>query len=132
MAHHKDPLPDLRATVQAYWKAAGAHDWVTFDKTLADDVTYDLPQTGERIHGRSALSRFHRDYPAAWHAEVLRTVVQGYSAVTWLHVTVGLEELHAITFFTADPTTGLLTDITEFRPEPYEPPTGREHLVERY
>lgn len=27
---------------------------------------------------------------------------------------------------------GVITSVTDFWPEPYEPPTGREHLVERY
>ncbi|MEU8886973.1 nuclear transport factor 2 family protein [Streptomyces sp. NPDC048442] len=128
MTHHTD----LHATVHTYWTSAEARDWDTFDTTLADDVTYDLPQTRERIHGKAAYSRFNRDYPDTWHAQVLRTVVETTHAVTWLHVTVGLEERHALTFFTADPTTGLLTTITDFWPEPYEPPRGREHLVERY
>ena len=27
---------------------------------------------------------------------------------------------------------GLITGVTDFWPEPYEPPAGREHLVERW
>ena len=27
---------------------------------------------------------------------------------------------------------GLITRVTDFWPEPYEPPPGREHLVERW
>ena len=27
---------------------------------------------------------------------------------------------------------GLITSVTDFWPEPYEPPSGREHLVERW
>jgi hypothetical protein len=29
-------------------------------------------------------------------------------------------------------TDGLITGVTDFWPEPYEPPPGREHLVERW
>jgi hypothetical protein len=29
-------------------------------------------------------------------------------------------------------TDGLITRVTDFWPEPYEPPPGREHLVERW
>lgn len=126
------PPPSLRKTVDTYWSAAEARDWDTFDATLAEDVLYDLPQTRERISGRSAYSRFHREYPDNWHARVLRTVAEDEHVVTWLHVTVGLEEVHAVTFFTGDPATGLITTVTDFWPEPYEPPTGREKLVERY
>jgi hypothetical protein len=27
---------------------------------------------------------------------------------------------------------GLITRVTDFWPDPYEPPSGREHLVERW
>ncbi|CAL9471579.1 hypothetical protein [Streptomyces sp. enrichment culture] len=37
----------------------------------------------------------------------------------------------AFSFFTGDDT-GRISAITEFRPEPYDPPAGREHLTERY
>jgi ketosteroid isomerase-like protein len=126
------PALPIATLVETYWKAVDAHDWDLFDTTLADDVVYDLPQTRERIRGKQAYSRFHRDYPGVWQTRVLRTVVEPHQAVTWVHTTTGLTELHAQTFFTTDPDTGLITEITEFWPEPYEPPTGREHLVERY
>ncbi|CAM5718940.1 SnoaL-like domain-containing protein OS=Streptomyces microflavus OX=1919 GN=Smic_35540 PE=4 SV=1 [Streptomyces microflavus] len=39
--------------------------------------------------------------------------------------------MHAIHFFTFDDR-GQITGVTDFWPESYEPPAGREHLVERY
>ncbi|CAM5638549.1 polyketide cyclase [Streptomyces spiroverticillatus] len=132
MTENLSPTPPLPTLIATYWKAVNDHDWDLFDTTLADDVVYDLPQTRERIRGKEAYSRFNREYPGAWQTRVLRTVVESPQAATWTHTTSGLTELHAQTFFTTDPRTGLITEITEFWPEPYEPPTGREHLVERY
>lgn len=37
----------------------------------------------------------------------------------------------ALTFFRFDKS-GRIAHITDFWPTPYEPPSGREHLVERY
>ncbi|MCP3817898.1 nuclear transport factor 2 family protein [Streptomyces sp. A3M-1-3] len=124
---------ELRRTVETYWASAEARDWDTFASTLAEDVVYDLPQTRERISGRERYVRFNREYPGDWHLRIERIVADPGSgqAVSWTHFTVGLEEMYAVNLFTAD-AAGRIATITDFWPEPYEPPTGREHLVERY
>ncbi|MGR8009246.1 nuclear transport factor 2 family protein [Streptomyces hypolithicus] len=127
-------MTKLRKTVDTYWTSAENRDWTTFAVTLADDVRYDLPQTRERIHGKENFVRFNRDYPGDWHLRTRRTVADPDTGevVTWARVTVGAaKDLHAVSFFTAD-TEGRIATITDFWPEPYEPPTGRAHLVERY
>ncbi|MGW7361950.1 nuclear transport factor 2 family protein [Streptomyces sp. NPDC054841] len=121
----------LRKTVETYWSSAEARDWQAFAATLAEDVVYDLPQTRERIRGKETYLRFNQEYPGDWHVRVQRVVADEEGAVTWIHVTAGLEEMHAINFFTAD-AEGRISTVTDFWPEPYEPPAGREHLVERY
>ncbi|PIM70956.1 hypothetical protein CTU88_20915 [Streptomyces sp. JV178] len=125
------PAGGLRGTVETYWASAVARDWDAFADTLAEDVVYELPQTRERIRGRERYVRFNRDYPADWHARVERIVAEPGQVVSWIRVTVGPEEMDAVSFFTGD-AHGRITSVTDFWPEPYEPPTGREHLVERY
>lgn len=126
-------MTELRKTVETYWAAADARDWTTFADTLAAEVVYDLPQTRERIRGKDAFLRFNVDYPGDWRVRTERVVADpdAGQVVTWLHVTVGAEEMHAVSFFTGDGE-GRIAEITDFWPEPYEPPAGREHLVERY
>lgn len=124
-------MTELRKTVESFWSAAEARDWSTFASTLAEDVLYDLPQTRERIRGRDRYVRFNREYPGEWHLRIQRIVADAEQAATWIHVTVGLEEIYAVTFFTGDKE-GRITTVTDFWPEAYEPPPGREHLVERY
>jgi len=124
-------MTDLRKTVESYWATADARDWTGFADTLAEDVVYTLPQTRERIRGRGKYVQFNREYPGDWHVRIERVMAEPGQAVTWTHFTVGLEEMHAITFFTADGQ-GRIATVTDFWPEPYEPPAGREHLVERY
>lgn len=87
--------------------------------------------------------QFNREYPGDWHARIERVVAepghvgeteqpdQPGQVVSWMYVTVGLEEMYAISFFTGD-SDGRIATVTDFWPEPYEPPAGREHLVERY
>ncbi|MFD7533804.1 MULTISPECIES: nuclear transport factor 2 family protein [unclassified Streptomyces] len=124
---------DLRAVVETYWSAADARDWDAFAATLADEVLYDLPQTRERIRGKERYLRFNREYPGEWQVRVERVVAdgEGRQAAVRTRFTVGAEELPAVHFFVFD-ATGRISGITDFWPEPYEPPAGREHLVERY
>ncbi|MFF3711221.1 nuclear transport factor 2 family protein [Streptomyces phaeochromogenes] len=122
---------DLRKTVESFWAAAEDRNWTAFADTLAEDVVYTLPQTRERISGREKYVEFNREYPGDWHLRIERMVAEPGQVVTWLHVTVGLDEMYAISFFTGDAEGRVLT-VTDFWPEPYEPPVGREHLVERY
>ncbi|MEU4497617.1 nuclear transport factor 2 family protein [Streptomyces sp. NBC_00210] len=124
-------MTELRKTVESFWSAAEARDWSTFASTLAEDVLYDLPQTRERIRGKDSYVQFNREYPGDWHLRIQRIVADSEQVVTWIHVTVGLEEVYAVTFFTGDEE-GRITTVTDFWPEAYEPPPGREHLVERY
>ncbi|MER5502911.1 MULTISPECIES: nuclear transport factor 2 family protein [unclassified Streptomyces] len=124
---------ELRVAVETYWSAADSRDWGAFAATLADDVLYDLPQTRERIRGKERYLRFNREYPGDWRVRVERIVAdrEGHQAAARTLVTTGVEESHAIHFFTFDGA-GRINGITDFWPEAYEPPAGREHLVERY
>lgn len=118
-------------TVVAYWTAAEARDWPAFGALLADDVVYDLPQTRERIRGRATYLRFNEEYPGDWHATVVLAVGEGRHAATWTKFAVDGGEQPALCYFELDDD-GLIARITDFWPEPYEPPAGRDHLVERY
>lgn len=124
-------MTDLRRTVESFWASAQVGDWSAFAETLAEDVVYTLPQTRERISGRERFVEFNREYPADWHLRIERVVAEPGQVVTWARVTVGLEEMDAVSFFTGDES-GLISAVTDFWPEPYEPPAGRDHLTERY
>jgi len=113
------------------------HDLLEFVEPLIYSSSLDfraveaVSETRERISGRERYVEFNREYPGDWHVRIERVVAEPGQAVTWAHFTVGLEEMHAITFFTAD-ARGRIATVTDFWPEPYEPPAGREHLAERY
>ncbi|MFR0358451.1 nuclear transport factor 2 family protein [Streptomyces sediminimaris] len=122
-------MTDLRKTVERFWAAAAARDWSAFADTLSEDVVYTLPQTRERITGRQRYVEFTREYPGDWRLRIERVVAEPGQVVSWIHFTVGLEEMYGISFFSG---TDRITSITDFWPEPYEPPAGRDHLTERY
>jgi ketosteroid isomerase-like protein len=120
-----------RQVVEMYWEAAEARDWAAFGALLADDVVYELRQTRESVRGRDAYVRFNAEYPGDWHVHVERAVGDERHAATWITSdNDGVVET-GVCFFELDDD-GLITRITDFWPEPYEPPAGREHLVDRW
>lgn len=121
----------LRRNVEKFWAAAEARDWEAFAGTLADDVAYEAPMSRERVRGREAYVRFNREFPGDWHVRVERVVAEAGEAVSWVRVTDGDDVHVGISFFRGDGE-GRIVAVTDFWPEPYEPPAGREHLTERY
>ena len=122
---------DLGGIVQRYWALAEARDWSAYGELLADDVIYEMPQTLERIEGKERYLRFNREYPGDWHISVQRVVADRQTAASWVVSRIGAEIEVGISFFDFDGD-GRITKVTDFWPQPYEPPPGREHLVDRY
>ena len=120
-----------RATATAYVERLEARDWPGLTALLAEDVVYEMPQTRERIRGRVALLRFNQEYPGDWHLRVRRVVADGRFAAVWLDVRVGAEQEDACVWLELSQD-GLIDRVVDYWPEPYEPPPGREHLVERW
>jgi ketosteroid isomerase-like protein len=122
--------PDAKALVAAFVDRLERRDWDGLAALLDPDVVYELPQTRERIRGRDRYVQFNAEYPGDWHVEprvVLGDDRDGSLLFRWR---LGDEDSLAIAFFeVAD---GRITKVTDFWPEPYEPPPGREHLVERW
>ncbi|MEU1689334.1 nuclear transport factor 2 family protein [Micromonospora sp. NPDC005707] len=120
-----------RQTGQDYVDRLERRDWPALAGLLTDDVVYEMPQTRERIRGREAFLRFNIEYPGDWHLRVRRLVADGGSAALWLDVRVGDEQQDACVWLEVSEH-GLISRIVDYWPEPYDPPQGREHLVERW
>jgi hypothetical protein len=115
----------------SYWAAIEKRDWSAFAALLDADVIYELPQSRERIRGREAYVRFNIEYPGDWHVRVERVIGEDGQAATWTRFTVGGDTHDALTFLELG-AEELIVKVTDFWPEPYDPPAGREHLVERF
>lgn len=114
-----------------FWEALEARDWDRFGATMNEDVVGTWPQTRETVRGRDALIRFMAAYPGEWHLAVEEVHADGTGAATRIAFTVDGETVAGLTFF-ATGADGRIASFTEFWPEPYQPPPGREHLLERY
>lgn len=106
-------------------------DWDSWAALLHPEVVYELPQSRERIRGRSQYLQFNQEYPGDWHLHLKVAIADAENGVAWFSWEVpGTEAADGMAFFTfAD---GLITSVTDFWPEAYDPPPGREHLVERW
>ncbi len=115
----------------AYVESLEQRDWPRLTGLLAQDVVYEMPQTRERIRGRADFLRFNTEYPGDWHLRPRRVMADGPHVALWLDVRVGDERQDACVWLEVTEA-GTIGAITDYWPEPYEPPAGREHLVERY
>ena len=119
--------------VKAYWIAANDRNWNAFANLLADGVVYEGPQTRERVRGVSKYLRFNIEgFPGDWHLRVIRIVGEDRYAASWIDFTNADGTIQpGLCFFEVN-NEGKITRITDFWPDPYELPTQRQHLVERY
>jgi hypothetical protein len=119
--------------VEAYWAAANDRNWEAFAKLLADDMVYEGRQTRERVRGVTNYLRFNTEgFPGDWHLKVVRVVGEGRYAASWIDFTnADRTKQPGLCFFELNDD-GKIARITDFWPDPYELPTQRHHLVERY
>ena len=122
--------PTVTGTIAAFYAALEARDWQTLGALLDDGVVYAVPQTRERVNGREAYVRFNREYPGDWHLELLALHEDHSGGAAEVGFRVGEAELVNVAFFRF--VDGRIAGIRDYWPEPYDPPPGREHLVERY
>ena len=118
--------------VAAFAQRLEARDWEGFGALLHPEVVYEIPQTHERIRGRERYVTFNAEYPGDWHIEprkILGDADDGCLLFRWTSGDDDDDQLAVAFFEVAD---GLITKVTDFFPEPYDPPPGREHLVERW
>ena len=119
-----------RELLERFIASLEARDWDIWAALLHPAVVYEIPQSRERIRGRDHYLRFNQEYPGDWHLRPKVVIADEHHGVVWFEWRLDDRIDDAMAFFTfAD---GLVTQVTDFWPEPYEPPPGREHLVERW
>jgi hypothetical protein len=101
---------------------------------LSPDVVDDFSQTRQHIIGREAYLKVNEDIAdhstGNWRFMSRRIIAHSTGAASWVDFNT-TKTVTVITFFCFTES-GLMSVINHFCPEPYAPPSGREHLVERY
>lgn len=117
------------ALVRSYVERLEARDWAGVTQVLHPDVTYRLPQTREVVRGRDAYLRWNREYPDGWHLRLAEAYGDLSGGAARVDVEVDDERVTAIVFVSVEG--GLITEIYDWWPTPYDPPPGRAHLATR-
>jgi ketosteroid isomerase-like protein len=125
-----EPMTDTKTLVAAFADRLERRDWDGLAELLDPDVVYELPQTRERIRGRDRYVQFNAEYPGDWHIEPRVVLGDDHDGSLLFRWRSGDEDQLAVAFFEVGD--GRITKVTDFWPEPYDPPPGREHLVERW
>jgi hypothetical protein len=118
-----------REITAQFARALEGRDWQRFAALLAEDVLYEIPQTREIIRGSERYVQFNAEFPGDWHITPERIIADETGASMLFRWDLDGGSSLAIVFFEIQD--GLVRRITDFWPDPYEPPPGREHLVER-
>ena len=124
-----------REIAERFMASLEARDWAAWAALLHPDVVYEIPQSRERIRGRDRYRQFNQEYPGDWHLRPKVIIADEHHGVVWFEWRLDGRPGEASTddgmaFF--EFSDGLITRITDFWPESFEPPSGREHLVERW
>ena len=128
--HRTGAVTDGSELAAAFVERLERRDWDGLGELLHPGVVYELPQSRERIRGRDRYIQFNAEYPGDWHIDPRVVLGDDHHGAVLFRWTMDRESSLAIVFFEFDD--GRITKVTDFWPEPYEPPPGREHLVERW
>lgn len=124
-------MDQTRQLIDRFFATMESRDWAGFADVAHAAMIYEIPRSRERIRGRDRYVQFNQDYPGDWHVtptQILADADAGVARFDWRVGETPIEE--AFVFFVVRD--GLLASVTDSWPEPYDPPTGRAHLTERW
>ncbi len=126
-------MTDTAARARAFVENLEARDWDAWTALLSPDVIYEMPQSRERIRGRDRYLRFNQTYPGDWHLQPKVVIGDESRAVVWFDWRVGEDDSGDAQVFLEFDGEGLVARVTDFWPEPYEPPERLDpSLFERW
>lgn len=125
------PMSDHRDLVERFVTTLSDRDWGDWRELMTEDVVYEIPQSRERIRGRAKYEQFNREYPGDWSLEPRVVIADERNGVVWFDWLLdSVRRGDGMAFFEFED--DLIARITDFWPEEFEPPAGREHLTERW
>jgi len=128
----EEPMQEeqIRAALNAHWRASADGDADAEHEIYADDSICDYPQSGERILGRSnlqALRSHHPGKPSGF--EVKRILGSGNLWVT--EYTIQYKGQRAFTVSMMEFRDGKVVHETQYFADPFEAPAWRKQWVQQ-
>jgi hypothetical protein len=121
---------DTRQRIEEHWAHANARRWDAFAALFAPDLRYEVPQTREYAEGAHAYVELFRTWPGDWRAVIRELLCEGPRAVCRIDFVIGADTATGISFFTLN-AQGLIVEVTDWWPDPYEPPERATPLLKR-
>ena len=113
----------MSETAQKYVTALDRRDWVGLAALLSEDVEYLVAQTGERVLGRANVVSFNRRFPGNWSLQLVRSVGNAGRTALEMDFTDAGETQRAVVWL--EHPAGVIAHITDYWPDPYDPPAFR-------
>lgn len=109
-----------RSLILQHWSFANERRWIEFSKLLHSDMRYEVPQTREYIESGAGYLEMFATWPGNWVAKIRHLVCEESKAICVIDFVVGAETMTGISIFELNG--GVIGQVTDFWPEPYEPP----------
>lgn len=121
---------NLRDLIEEHWRLGNAREWSAFGKLLHPDLRYECPQTREYIDSGAGYLDLFQTWPGDWSAKITNLICEENQAVCVIDFIVGDEKMTGISIFQV--TAGLIHQVTDYWPEPYEPQTRQTKYMKRH
>lgn len=120
-------MSGTRTVIEAFWQCMQDNDWAGAAQLFSPGFELIWPQSGERFDAEGFVA-VNSQYPAEgrWRFDVTSVLVDGSEAVSRVEVTDGNVRATVISYFAIEQ--GRIAAMTEFWPEPYDPPVWRKGL----
>jgi SnoaL-like domain len=119
-----------RSLILQHWDLANARRWSEFGQLLHPQLHYEAPQTREYIESGGGYLEMFSTWPGDWTAAVKHLVCEQSKAICIIDFVVGRETMTGISIFELDG--ALISRVTDYWPEPYEPPArSTPHMKRR-
>jgi hypothetical protein len=92
-------------------------------------LLYEVPQTREYVEGGHGYLEMFSTWPGDWKASIKHLVCEESKAVCVIDFAVGAESMTGISIFEVND--GVIAGVTDYWPEPYEPPPRATPLMKR-
>jgi hypothetical protein len=106
--------------IEQHWDLSNRRDWSAFAKLLAPELRYEVPQTREYIESGAGYLDMFCTWPGDWQVQIKQLVCEGSRAISIIDFKLGAEVMTGISSFEVQ--SGLIVAVTDYWPEPYEPP----------
>ena len=110
----------MRSLILQHWNLANARRWSEFSQLLDPALLYEVPQTREYIESGAGYLEMFSTWPGNWAANIKDLVCEESKAICVIDFVASAQTMTGISIFELK--AGLISRVTDFWPEPYEPP----------